>query len=360
MIDLTPYDELVDQGYLKRVEFGDLVLYNYTPRCMFEQNWNAYTLRCRGIIFTKEGELVAKPFPKFFNLEEHLKDKGFKLPNLPYEIFDKVDGSLGILYWYQKIPRIATRGSFTSAQAQLATTMLNNYPNLNKLKHLTLLFEIVYPENRVNEGARLVVDYGSTKDLILLAGYRLDGLELTYDELTEIHKEYGFPLVTKYNMTLEEAIAMQKTLPVQQEGFVIRFKNGFRIKIKGQEYLRMSKILNSITPLFIWEHLVDGALPKDFLMGVPEEIRDDVLKLQDRLLNQYLRVKAEILKDSTRLPQQGNLSLAEYRKTIGLFLKEYGISLKHPSAMFPFILKQNLDQYIKDCIKPIANFIEDL
>jgi RNA ligase len=79
-------------------------------------------------------------------------------------VYDKLDGSLGILYFYDDKPYIATRGSFTSEQAERANKIFQKkYSHLHFNKEHTYLFEIIYPENRI------VVDYGAKEDLILLA-----------------------------------------------------------------------------------------------------------------------------------------------------------------------------------------------
>ena len=53
-------------------------------------------------------------FNKFFNMEEHQPEE---IPNETFEVFEKLDGSLGILFWYQGQWILATKGSFTSDQA---------------------------------------------------------------------------------------------------------------------------------------------------------------------------------------------------------------------------------------------------
>lgn len=50
-----------------------LLLYNYTPVCQFSRAWDAVTKMCRGLIVHADTrEIVARPFGKFFNYEEHV------------------------------------------------------------------------------------------------------------------------------------------------------------------------------------------------------------------------------------------------------------------------------------------------
>lgn len=194
-------------------------------------------------------------------LIQHLKDK------VPYVVEEKLDGSMTFVYLDPKDDKYkcATRGSFESEQSKIATELfqdsfynITNEENKNRmyavLKRYTPIFEVIYPENRFNDGARLVVDYGSTKTLILLAAINKEtGRDLEEELLKEFGDILNFPLRKQYNYTIKQCLELQKTLPVTQEGFVVKFKTGFRVKIKGAEYCKMQKILNSISPLSIWE-----------------------------------------------------------------------------------------------------------
>ena len=68
-------------------------------------------------------------------------------------------------------------------------------------------------------------------------------------------------------------IELQKTLPFNKEGFILCTKDGLRVKIKGEEYMRIHRAISAATPLNIWKSLKGGVLPEDYLVGVPEERR---------------------------------------------------------------------------------------
>ena len=165
----------------------DLFIYNYSPLVQYQKLWNEITLMTRGLILDKEMNIVARPFKKFFNLEEHSPGE---IPNEAFDVFNKEDGSLGILYWINDKPAIATRGSFSSDQALHATQLLRDryghtFDSLDR-EH-TYLFEIIYPENRI------VVNYGDLDDLILLAVIDSQtGQDLSIPDI-------GFPIVKKFD-----------------------------------------------------------------------------------------------------------------------------------------------------------------
>ena len=149
-IDKEKIEKLIEEGFIKRNKHPsfDLYIYNYTAKTQYENYWVPETLQCRGLITNGKGEIIARPFTKFFNIEqmpETLLTNSFK-------VFEKLDGSLGILYFYYNIPYIATRGSFIGKQAIEANNMLHSiYKNSIQLldKNFTYLFEIIYPETAV-------------------------------------------------------------------------------------------------------------------------------------------------------------------------------------------------------------------
>ena len=133
-----------------------LTIWNYTEKVQYENLFDDVTIQTRGLVTDSDGNIVARPFKKFFNLEE-----GKHTPTIDFQVFDKMDGSLGILFYFEGEWILATRGSFTSDQAVKGFEMLQKY-NYQKLhKSYTYLFEIIYNNNRI------VVRY-PFEDLILL------------------------------------------------------------------------------------------------------------------------------------------------------------------------------------------------
>ncbi len=93
---------LVEEGYLimNKHPTKDLFILNYSKTTQFEKYWNPITLMCRGLVVDVNFNVVARPFSKFFNLEEHTKAE---IPtDLEFEAFEKMDGSLGILFFYDE------------------------------------------------------------------------------------------------------------------------------------------------------------------------------------------------------------------------------------------------------------------
>lgn len=170
-LNVKKLDEYVGAGLLTKQKHpeADLYIWNYTPECQYKRQWDKYTMMCRGLITDGEGNIIARPFKKFFNWDE--PDAKYPKKSKRVDVYEKMDGSLGILYWIGDTPWIATRGSFTSEQAIWSTCMFRKYANYDSFdKSLTYLFEIIARWNRI------VVDYPNN-NLTLLAIYDRTGKE---------------------------------------------------------------------------------------------------------------------------------------------------------------------------------------
>ncbi|MCY0934918.1 RNA ligase [Streptomyces sp. H34-S4] len=261
--DLMPAQaltEAIDAGYVSRKAHPELPLslYSYTRTAQYEQVWNQVTTRCRGLVADDvTGAVVALPLPKFFNVGEHESGRPYApaLPDEPFEVYDKVDGSLGILFHYAGKWRAASRGSFTSTQAVWAQRRLDGRDTSALVPGTTYLAEILYPQNRI------VVDYGDRRDLVLLAAYGADGAEVPLGEAAVHWQGVGSVVTVWPAIPLGELLALtgSSTLPggaaatgTDAEGFVLRFASGVRAKAKIAEYVRLHKVLTGVTERDIW------------------------------------------------------------------------------------------------------------
>ena len=262
--DINILNDYLEKGLVVKNDHPTLPLsiWNYSRTCQYEGNWDNITKMCRGLILDKEGNVVAKAFDKFFNYEElTLND----IPNESFEVFEKMDGSLGILFWYQGKWILASRGSFVSDQSVKAMEILKSKYNVESIpKGYTTLVEIIYPENRI------VCSYDDEQLIVLSMFSTISGKEMGYDTLLSISEESKMPVVKKYD-GITDYDTLKSTISGNQEGYVIRFKNGFRMKIKGEEYVRLHRILTGFSNVDIWEYLKDGKDLDELLDRVPDE-----------------------------------------------------------------------------------------
>jgi RNA ligase len=313
----------------------DLTIWNYSPKVQYERLWDEITVQCRGLVTNSKGEIVARPFTKFFNYEELTPEE---IPNEYFDVYEKMDGSLGILFNYQGEWVLSTRGSFTSPQSIVGFEILKKYKYKYLPSDCTYLFEIIYPENRI------VVDYGFEKKLVLLAVIQTNTGE-EYNIHNQDYESLGFKTVTLYKTWGEGYDILKKEISKDKEGYVIRFKNGFRMKIKGEEYVRLHRIITNISNRDIWEYLKDGRPLDDILDKVPDEFYDWVKQTKEELLTQFETLDKEyqwIFKIINRVHG------IENRGVFASYAKMY----KHPNLLFNMLDGKEYTEQIWKLIYP--------
>lgn len=297
--------------------YDGLLLYCYTQNCVYDKGWNDITRLARGLIIDPKNErVVATPFPKFFNIGEYMdatpKEGLFgtrsntgrtSIPDLPFEVFEKLDGSLIILFWADNKWRSVTKGSFQSTQSYWAARWLSTQ-NLDSLdRGTTYLAEAIYPENRI------VVRYDDA-GLVLLGAYDLNGVEMSYDALCETAKILDWKVAKRYSYTsISDLIVHAQTLPANEEGYVLRFSNGLRLKIKGDEYCRIHAMISRVTPLALWEAMKAGDDLGAIRKLLPEEFWNDFDKIVNVLTNQLESLVSKVKEVAQRVAHMSNKEL---------------------------------------------------
>jgi RNA ligase len=333
IVDKKLLKEMIDNGYVSVREHPtkEYFIYNYTKKAQYEWLWNESTRKCRGLIMDSDMDLIANPFEKFFNLEE-LDAKEQPIPNETFEVYEKVDGSLGILYWIDDIPAIATRGSFTSEQAQEGTKMIiedykDTWDKFDKFK--TYLFEIIYPDNRI------VIDYGKLRELKLLAiRDTKTGKEFPLEDI-------GFPMVKKFD-GIKDFRKLKELEEDNKEGFVLKFESGFRMKVKFEEYKRLHRIFTNVSNKSIWEILKDGGDFKELIDRVPDEFFDWLDNTKNDLLRQYKQIE-DNSKQQYRSPDEFE-SMQDFA--------EYTLKQPYPTVLFKLKDGKDYSEFIWKTIKP--------
>lgn len=319
-----PYSDLWD-GLRKAVADGlvyeslgpdGLRLFTYSQSCVYEKRWNEFALLARGLILDEFARcVVATPFPKFFNVGER---EGESVPDLPFETFEKVDGSLIIIFHHAGKWQCATKGSFTSDQAKWAVEWMSRYDLSVLNPRATYLAEAVYPENRI------VVSYDHS-GLVMLGGYHGNGVEMPYLEVLGTACKLGWKVAERQRYhNVSRLLELAKDLPASQEGFVLRFSNGLRLKVKGGEYRRIHRLVSRVTPLAIWEVMMAGDDLGVLRKQLPEEFWTDFDCIANILMGQVEALLAAVGQVAAPLAELSD--------------KEVGLRLPHvPESVRRFI-----------------------
>lgn len=335
-IDIKKIESLIEEGFIRKNKHPsfDLYIYNYTAKTQYENYWIPETLQCRGLITDGKGEIIARPFTKFFNIEQMSET----LLTDSFKVFEKLDGSLGILYFHHNIPYIATRGSFVGEQAIEANNMLHTiYKNSIHLldKDFTYLFEIIYPENQV------VVNYGDTKGLILLAVIETkSGKDLPLNNFINL----GFPIAEEYKhlKQIEHIINLNE---VNKEGFVLLFDNGVRAKFKFEQYVKLHSLITEMTSKKIWE-MVKGDISFDqFIDKVPDELFKWVQDKIQFFKDEYNKIDKEAEVEFKRIME---LVPSKERKELAKHIVQH----EYPQILFAKLDNKDISKYIWKILEP--------
>lgn len=306
MINIEVLNKYHDDGLLYKQSHPSLPLtiWNYTEKVQYESLWDEVTIQCRGLITEDTtGKILIRPFKKFFNYEE-VSGKGM-IPTSGEYVYvqEKMDGSLGILFYYAEQWIMATRGSFTSDQAikglEIAKT---NHENLKYfLKDVAYLVEIIYPDNRI------VVDYGEKETVVFLSavlnqhhpGWEpTEEAELNWNTANAIFSASGIQksdiVETEQHFNFSDSLYMslKEKNEENKEGFVLRFHPGnFRIKIKFEDYVRLHKVMTGLSTTAVWEKLSLGETMDELLVDVPDEFYDKIKDYEKSLVDDYANIE---------------------------------------------------------------------
>lgn len=305
ILDVTALEGAIGDGLVSARPHPNQRLYilNYTPAAQYSRQWSHEVKLCRGLIIEgvpndPDSRVVARPFAKFANLGEFGTDSAFgELPEASsLEVTEKLDGSLGVVYFDGDEWAVATRGAFTSPQAVAATRLWRQrYQDVRIPPNVTLLCEYVAPWNRVVVAypdeqliaiAAIDIATGADTDMDWWSGPRAR----VYRELRDLD-------------VLRERVVNEDT--GNAEGFVVRFTGepgvaSVRAKVKYAEYLRLHRLATGISTQSIWEHLSGGLSLDELLEIVPDEFYRFVSETVDELT----RAKESLVQSAQELARR--------------------------------------------------------
>lgn len=187
---------------------------------------NPYALECRGLKFDENGYLIARPFQKFFNLNEKPCSAIETLDwSQHVDVMPKLDGSMIHPAMANGVPVLMTRKGVSPTAIQ--ATIECDVPWDEMIKYMkmgiTPIYEYISPNNRI------VLDYDRPSLEIIGLRYNLTGQyePLMKYESTKIDDPKTFVDMAR---KLEGA-----------EGYVLAWENGHRVKIKADEYVLLHR-----------------------------------------------------------------------------------------------------------------------
>ncbi len=259
--DVLPHIEGRDEFRVMQKDWYTVINYAVAFEDTFsldsEKSHYNMTIRreCRGLIFdTATGQLISRPYHKFFNAGEKDETQLNKI-NLyePHVVLEKLDGSM-----IRPIPtadgfHLATKAGITDV-AMNAEVFIADKPHyaqfINKCiqKGTTPIFEWCSRKNRI------VIDYPEDQLILTAMRYVFEGSYVTYEVMKNYATAWGIPVVKafawntggKIDEKIEEVVDHIRKWD-DGEGVVIRFDDGHMVKIKADDYVLRHKSKDNIS-----------------------------------------------------------------------------------------------------------------
>lgn len=314
-------------------EFANLVCLKYSQ--LESPLDNLIVQQCRGIILDEANNwsVVSYPYDKFFNYGEQ---SAAKINWYNAVVYEKLDGSLMTLFFYQGEWRVQSSGT-ADGSGQVNTSKYSfkklfwkvwqqlgyDFPQETKY---CFMFELMTPYNRI------VVRQQSNQ--LTLHGVRNVNTLKEENPLIWSNK-YSWQIAKTYPFNdLSAIIQATATLdPLEGEGYIVCDTNFNRIKIKSAEYVQLSHVRSAITTRKILEIVITNE-GEEFLTYFPEYV-----KLHQQITERYEKLVADIettYQEHQNLPEQ----------------KDFALAIKHlPYAGTLFALRAGKVSSVKESLK---------
>ena len=296
-------------------EHYTVIDYNIQIEDTFDTTPNGLLRReCRGIMFSKDGKILSRPFHKFFNLGEREETLPENLNfNDYYKIQEKIDGSMVRPVFLDGEFHFATRKGVTDVALAAREVFIKLDKDNLMLQCLiqwinigyTPILEYIGPENRI------VISYDRS-DLVLLAlrnneyGSYRDG-DMIDRKFHSIYDIYPGSSVIEHFMSGQSHDFKSYIERVRKdegrEGDVVVFLDGYRIKIKSEWYVNLHRIKDEIgRERFIALKALDNTLD-DALGLLSEADQKDIKEIAEQFLQAYSAKLVDINRNITNMMQ---------------------------------------------------------
>ncbi len=228
----------------------------------------------RGIIFDKDGNVLARRLHKFFNVNERDETQQHLIDlSQPHVILDKLDGSMITPIPIKDHFRWGTKMGITDVSMG-AETFVATHSNYAEFARVMFAMGFTPIFEWCSRKQRIVVDYPEDRLVLIAIRNTVTGEYASYDVMLECGRSYSIDVVKAYTGSVESMTHLiDETRDLKGvEGWVIRFDDGHMVKIKAEEYLRFHKTKDSLSQeknvidLIISENVDDA---KAFMM--PED-----------------------------------------------------------------------------------------
>lgn len=199
---------------------------------------------CRGLLFHKDGSIMARRLHKFFNINERDETQFDNIDfNQPHVILEKLDGSMITPVVTDAGLRWGTKMGITDVSMGAEEFVARN-PQYDQFARVcieklgyTPIFEWCSRKQRI------VVDYPEDRLVLIAVRETTSGKYLSLRWMQEYGEMFDIEVVRTYRGTATNmAHLIAETRDAEDiEGWIIRFDDGHMLKVKGEWYLRIHK-----------------------------------------------------------------------------------------------------------------------
>lgn len=254
-------DKMRKNRYIMEKRFGNISSFNFTRDAFYEKQWNAQTIKARGLfINTAEGKVVCRSYEKFFKVNERPETKFPMLQHkltFPVTAYVKENGFLGMVsYDAEKDDFFITSksdptGEFAGWMREAFQKRVMNYHELKnflKNENATLVFECVDMERDPH-----IIKYNQSNLFLLdIVKNQLNFEKYSYDMVLMVASRYGFQpkklaarlqTWSEFKAWYADVTAEDYLLDGHEiEGFVVEDSVSFMVKIKSWYYSEWKKL----------------------------------------------------------------------------------------------------------------------
>ncbi len=291
--------------------------------------------QCRGIILDQanDWQLVSYPYDKFFN---HGEGHAAPVDWSSAQVYDKLDGSLMTLYFYDGEWRVQSSGTpdgagevsgFGMSFAQLFWSVWAELGyQLPEDTKCCFMFELMTKYNRV-------VVLQPTNQLVLHGVRNIQTMAELEPQLWS--DKYGWQLVARHSLTSwPEVIAAAQLLdPMSLEGYIVCDRQFNRVKVKSPQYVAIAHLRSSFSTRRMLEIIMANE-GEEFLAYFPEwtDIYQKIKRCYHELIQE--------IEDAYQ--QHQNIEVQ----------KDFAAAIKHlPYSGVLFSLRSGKAHSVKECLQ---------
>ena len=210
---------------------------------------NAIRRECRGLLFHKDGSIMARRLHKFFNVNERDETQFHSIDfSQPHVILEKLDGSMITPVVTDAGIRWGTKMGITDVSMG-AELFVANHPKYEWMARECIKFGLTPIFEWCSRKQRIVIDYPEDRLVLIALRGTMTGEYKRYNDLVALGDKFGIDVVKAYEGTADNMEHLMSETKAAEgiEGWIIRFDDGHMLKIKGEWYLRIHKTKDNLT-----------------------------------------------------------------------------------------------------------------